>query len=256
MPAEIVSVENLTYEYHSFPTLETVTFKVNKGDFLGIVGPNGAGKTTLFRCMLNILKDYRGTIRLFGQDIRNNKHVLKKVGYIPQKKVFEQSFPATVNEIVSLGQLGRRSDKNKVSSAIKDAGLSEQSISRIDELSGGQLQRVLIAKALVSEATLLLLDEPTTSIDTETENNFYALLTRLNKEKKITIIWSSHDLDAIKKLANKVACINRKLFFHGNVGDFFSDDKLMISAYLESSMQEHMHSHFGAQNGNLNSNDL
>ena len=93
MPTEIVSVENLTYEYHSFPTLENVTFKVNKGDFLGIVGPNGAGKTTLFRCMLNILKDYRGTIRLFGQDIRNNKHVLKKVGYIPQKKYLNSHSP-------------------------------------------------------------------------------------------------------------------------------------------------------------------
>jgi zinc transport system ATP-binding protein len=255
MPAEIVSVEDLTYEYDSSRSLDHVSFKVNEGDFLGLVGPNGAGKTTLFRCMLNILKDYRGTIRLFGHDIRNNKYVLKKVGYIPQKKVFEQSFPATVSEIVSLGQLGRRPDKNKILSAVNDAGLLDQSNIRIDELSGGQLQRVLIAKALASDATLLILDEPTTSIDTEAENNFYALLTRLNKERKITIIWSSHDLDAIKKLANKVACINKKLFFHGNVADFFGDDKLMISAYLESSMQEHMHSHFNNQNGVLNSND-
>jgi zinc transport system ATP-binding protein len=95
---------------------------------------------------------------------------------------------------------------------------------------------------------LLILDEPTAGVDTESENKFYSILTDLNRRKKMTIIWSSHDLDAIKKLASKVACINKKLFFHGDVSEFFDNEKLMMSAYLESSMQAHMHSHFNTDN--------
>jgi zinc transport system ATP-binding protein len=113
---------------------------------------------------------------------------------------------------------------------------------RIGELSGGQQQRVLIAKALVNEPSLLILDEPVTGIDQETQNKFYALIQKINKEGKITIIWSSHDLDAMQKLANKVACINRDMFFHGQAGDFFGDEDL-VKKYSEASMQKHMHLH-------------
>jgi zinc transport system ATP-binding protein len=144
--------------------------------------------------------------------------------------------------------IGRKYTKGKISSSIEEVGLIGYNKKRIGELSGGQLQRVLIAKSLVADPDLLILDEPTTAIDMESENKFYSLLTELNKEKRMTIIWSSHDLDAIKKLANKVACINKRLFFHGDVGEFFNNEKLMMSAYLESSMQAHMHSHFDVNN--------
>jgi zinc transport system ATP-binding protein len=120
--------------------------------------------------------------------------------------------------------------------------LLEQKNKRIGELSGGQQQRVLIAKALVNEPQLLILDEPTTGIDLETQDKFYALLRELNSENKITIILASHDLDAINKLANKVACINRKMSFHGDAGEFFGSEQLLKS-YSESSMQAHMHLH-------------
>jgi zinc transport system ATP-binding protein len=101
---------------------------------------------------------------------------------------------------------------------------------------------VLIAKALVNDPRLIILDEPVTGIDQETQNRFYSLIKKLNQENKITIIWSSHDLDAIKKLANKVACINRSMFFHGQAGDFFGDEE-MVKKYSEASMQRHMHMH-------------
>ncbi|HKI08812.1 MAG TPA: metal ABC transporter ATP-binding protein [Nitrososphaeraceae archaeon] len=239
---EIIKLDNVTYRYNSDLVLENISFKADQGDLLGIIGPNGAGKTTLFSLILRLLEGYQGKITLFGEDIRNNRKALKKIGYIPQKKNIDQGFPATVEEIVSLGVLERKTNKDKVISAIKVVGLLEQRNKRIGELSGGQQQRVLIAKALVNEPQLLILDEPTTGIDLETQDKFYALLRELNSENNITIILASHDLDAINKLANKVACINRKMSFHGDAGEFFGSEQLLKS-YSESSMQAHMHLH-------------
>jgi zinc transport system ATP-binding protein len=255
MPPEIVSVENLSFGYGSSLSIENISFNVSEGDFLGIIGPNGAGKTTLFRCILGVLGNYAGSIRLFGQDIKSNKGLLKRVGYIPQKRTIEQEFPVTVQEAVSFGLIGLRNSSNTVLSAITDVGLDELKNKRIGNLSGGQLQRVLIAKALVSNPDLLILDEPTISIDKESEKKFYSILTELNEDRKKTIILSSHDLDAIKKLSNKIACVNKRLFFHGNVHEFFDNEKLMMSAYLEASMQTHMHSHFDAENSSDNKAD-
>jgi zinc transport system ATP-binding protein len=222
--------------------LENISFKADQGDLLGIIGPNGAGKTTLFSLILGLLEGYQGKITLFNEDIRNNRKALKRIGYIPQKKNINQGFPATVEEIVSLGVLGRKTNKDAIISALKIVGLLEQKDKRIGELSGGQQQRVLIAKALVNEPELLILDEPTTGIDLETQDRFYTLLRKLNSERNITIILASHDLDAINRLANKVACVNRKMPFHGDAREFFGNEQLLKS-YSESSMQAHMHSH-------------
>ena len=237
----VIDVDKVYYSYESAFALENISFTVNEGDLLGIIGPNGAGKTTLFRLMIGLLEDYQGKITIFGQDIRKNRKVLQNVGYIPQKKFIEQGFPATVEEIVSLGINGKPS-KDKIISAIETVGLFEQKNKRIGELSGGQQQRVFIAKALVNDPKLLILDEPATGIDLEAQSKFYGLLKRLNYENKITIIWASHDLDAVNKLADKVACVNRKMFFHGDTNKFFENEEL-LKAYSESTMQMHMHLH-------------
>lgn len=254
-----VSVKNLTYTYKVSSTsfssnvLDNISFSVNKGDLLGVIGPNGAGKTTLFSCMLGLFKDYQGEVRIFGHDIRkNNNLILQSIGYIPQQKSIEQGFPATVQEIVSLGLIGKKNgSKEKVDSALEMVDLSGQNHRRIGELSGGQQQRVLIAKALVSEPKLLILDEPTTSVDVETQNKFYTLVKNLNLKNNLSIIWASHDLDAVNKIANKVMCLNRSMFFHGDTSEFFGSNEL-IRMYSESSMQLHMRSHSN-QNKNLNS---
>lgn len=238
---EVIKLENVTYGYNSDLVLEDISFKADQGDLLGIIGPNGAGKTSLFSLILGLLEGYQGKITVFGEDIRNNRKVLKKIGYIPQKNIIDQGFPATVEEIVSLGVFERKT-KDKIISAINIVGLLEQKHKRIGELSGGQQQRILIAKALVNEPQLLILDEPTTGIDLETQDKFYALLRKLNSENKITIILASHDLDAINKLANKIACVNRKMSFHGDAREFFGNEQLLKS-YSESSMQAHMHLH-------------
>lgn len=239
---QVVNIDNVSYRFNSALVLENISFTVDKGDFVGIIGPNGAGKTTLFRSMLGLLEDYQGRITFFGKDIRKNRNILQKIGYIPQKNSTDQGFPATVEEIVSLGITSRRPSKNKINHAIETVGLFDQKTKRIGELSGGQQQRVLIAKALANEPELLILDEPVTGIDLKTQNKFYVLLKKLNEENKITIIWASHDLDAVKKLANKIACVNRRIFFHGDATIFFENNEL-LKAYSESTMQAHMQLH-------------
>jgi zinc transport system ATP-binding protein len=243
----IIKVSDLSYYYDSFLSLDHISFSVEKGDFLGIIGPNGAGKTTLFQCILGIVNNYSGEISLFGSDIKQDKKYLQRIGYVPQKKSVEQNFPATVTEIVSLGVIGRDIKSGSIESAIEFVELAAYRNKRIGELSEGQQQRVIIAKALVREPELLILDEPTTGIDSATQDKFYDLLTRLNKEKGITIVWSSHDMNAVEKLASRVACIDRKLFFHGESEDFFGNEDRMRS-YVEFAMQSHMNLHFSKSN--------
>ncbi len=240
----IINVDNLSYYYDSFPALDHISFSVEKGDFLGIIGPNGAGKTTLFQCILGIMSNFSGEINLFGSNVKQNKKILQRIGYVPQKKSVEQTFPATVSEIVSLGVIGKDIKKESIESAIEFVELGSYRNKRIGELSEGQQQRVIIAKALVKQPELLILDEPTTGIDSVAQNKFYDLLTSLNKDRGITIVWSSHDMNAVEKLASKVACIDRKLFFHGESGDFFGNEERMKS-YVEFAMQSHMNLHFG-----------
>lgn len=241
----VVELENVSFNYGNTLVLDSITFAVEKGDLLGMIGPNGAGKTTLFSCMLGLIGEYQGTIRMFGEGIRKNGKLFKKVGYVPQRKSIEQNFPATVEEIVSLGITGALAEKTegeRIASALETVGLAGERDRRVGELSGGQQQRVLIAKAIVNEPELLILDEPATGIDLETQNRFYALLKKLNQERKITMIWSSHDMDAVSKLATRVACINRSMFFHGHTHEFFENPDL-LKAYSEASMQAHMHLH-------------
>ena len=238
---KVVEIKNLTVKYPDVKALDNVSFEVNEGDFLGIIGPNGAGKSTLFASMLGLHTDYEGTIKFFEKDIRSSKRYLKQIGYVPQKPVFEKNFPVTVKDVVRMG-LQNESDADRIDEILQQLWIHELGNRRIGELSGGQQQRVFIAKALVHKPKLLILDEPVTGIDQQSIELFYSILRELNSKQNITIIWSSHDLDAVNQLANHVACLNRTLFFHGQSEDFFSNDDL-VKQYSEASMQEHMHHH-------------
>ena len=180
-------------------------------------------------------------IKFFGKDIRKSKDYLKHIGYVPQKPIFERNFPATVIDVVRMS-LRKESNEKKIDEILQQLWIHELSNRRIGELSGGQQQRVFIAKALVNNPKILILDEPVTGIDQQSIDLFYSILRELNSKQKITIIWSSHDLDAVNQLANHVACLNRTLFFHGESDDFFENDEL-VKQYSEASMQEHMHHH-------------
>ena len=236
-----VEISNLTVKYPEVVALDNVSFVIKQGDFLGIIGPNGAGKSTLFDSMLGLNTTYTGTIKFFDEDIKKSKTYHQEIGYVPQKPEFESNFPATVSDVVRMG-LRKKSDDKKVDEILQQLMLHELRDRRIGALSGGQLQRVFIAKALVHDPKILILDEPNTGVDQQSINLFFGILKELNSKQGITIIWSSHDLDAVNKLANHVACLNRTLFFHGESEKFFSDDDL-VKQYSEASMQEHMHHH-------------
>jgi len=237
----IVEIDHLTVQYPDVKALDDVSFTVKEGDFLGIIGPNGAGKSTLFASMLGLNTKYKGTIKFFGQDIRKSKNYLKVIGYVPQKPIFEKNFPATVTDVVKMS-LQKESNEKNIDNILQQLWIHELRDRRIGELSGGQQQRVFIAKALVNNPKILILDEPVTGIDQQSIDLFYSILRELNSKQKITIIWSSHDLDAVNQLANHVACLNRTLFFHGESDEFFQNDDL-VKQYSEASMQEHMHHH-------------
>jgi len=236
----IVDIEKLSVDYSGIKALDDISFGIDDGDFLGIIGPNGAGKSTLFKCMLGLYTQYDGTIKVFGQDIRDSRKYLSHVGFVPQKPVVDRNFPATIREVLSMSQ--NSSDSKKVEEALQKVWMHELADRRIGDLSVGQQQRVFIAKALVNSPKILVLDEPVTGIDQYNQDLFFQILGELNTKEKISIIWASHDLDAVERLANKVACLNRALFFHGVSEDFFSDDE-MLKKYSETSMQMHMHHH-------------
>jgi len=236
----IVDIQKLSVDYSGIKALDNLSFGIDKGDFLGIIGPNGAGKSTLFRCMLGLHTQYDGTIKVFDQDIRDSRKYLSQVGFVPQKPVVDRNFPATIREVLSMSQ--NSSDSNKVEHALQKVWMHELADRRIGDLSVGQQQRVFIAKALVNSPKILVLDEPITGIDQYNQDLFFQILGELNTKEKISIIWASHDLDAVERLASKVACLNKTLFFHGISEEFFSDDE-MLKKYSETSMQMHMHHH-------------
>lgn len=261
--SSVLQVDGLTVGYNGDVAVDDISFEVEQGDLLGIVGPNGAGKTTLFRAIMG-LQRYKGRIRLFGYD--RFETLIPLIGYVPQKITFESNFPATVYDIVSMGIIRDRKivkgarlieqcgccwnriykkidrTEDKVIEALRTVDLEHLRNRRIGELSGGEQQRVFIAKSLIKDPLLLILDEPVTSVDVESQTKFYNVIKRINDENKITIIWSSHDLDAIENYASNVACMNKKLFFHGKKERFFEDESA-LKTYTESAMQMHMHGH-------------
>ena len=236
----IVDIQKLSVDYSGIKALDDISFGIAEGDFLGIIGPNGAGKSTLFHCMLGLRTQYDGTIKFFGQDIRDSRKYLSQVGFVPQKPVVDRNFPATIREVLSMSQ--NSNDPKKVDEALQKVWMHELADRRIGDLSVGQQQRVFIAKALVNSPKILVLDEPVTGIDMYNQDLFFQILGELNTKEKISIIWASHDLDAVERLASKVACLNKTLFFHGISKEFFSDDE-MLKKYSETSMQMHMHHH-------------
>lgn len=202
-----LEIRDLSFNYPDKKILNNIDFNVDKGDFICIVGTNGTGKTTLMKLILNLLKPQKGTILIKGTKSTDFKE-FEKISYVSQNATsFNQSFPATVKEIVELGLYGKKLSKSekeeKINSALETVGMCEYKNKLIGNLSGGQKQRVFIAKAIVKNPELLLLDEPTVGIDNEAVNSICCLLGRLNKSG-ITILMVTHDLSSVLLHSNKV----------------------------------------------------
>jgi zinc transport system ATP-binding protein len=228
-----VELEDVAFRHGEVRVLEGINLTVAPGDFLGIIGPNGSGKTTMLRIMLGLLAPERGSVRLFGHAPSAFRQ-WGRLGYVPQKAILDPGLPATVQEVVatglvpSLGLFGRvgTAERARIAEVLGQVGMAAHAGARIGALSTGQQQRVLIARALVSNPELLILDEPTGGVDPEAQTSFYALLQHLNREREVTLILVSHDIGVVAKEVTKLACLNRRLIFHGRPGDFLSDAAL------------------------------
>ncbi len=217
MSEPIVEIRDVTFAYNGEPALEDVNFDIRQGDFIAMIGPNGGGKTTLLKLMLGLLKPDKGRIRVMGQPA---SHAAPNLGYVRQDVHIHSDFPITAIDVVLMGKLDRNkrwghtsaANRNEAMSALERLEMADHAGKKIGELSGGQRQRVFIARALVTGPKLLLLDEPTASIDTKGQAEFFALLKDLNKD--VTILVVSHDLFAISRYVKSVACVNRHLHYH------------------------------------------
>lgn len=208
---EIIKVENLKFYYEKQIVLNDINFTVNNGDFVSILGSNGSGKSTLIKLLLRELTPDSGNINWFENDIKINKS-WNKIGYVPQHNILnENRFPATVLEVVKANlfsdigfmKFPNKSHIKKAISALKMVGMESFSKKLIGNLSGGQQQKIMLARALVNDPQILILDEPTTGIDQNSCNSLYELLERFNKEKKLTVIMVTHDIGSVYKYLNK-----------------------------------------------------
>ena len=211
----LFEMHSLSASYGANTVLQDVNFTVNENDFIGVIGPNGGGKTTLLKVILGLLKPSKGTL-IFNETLLNGN----SIGYLPQLSTGDVNYPVTVTDIILSGlMIGKSifsrmssSDKLKAHTVIEELGLTGMSKSNLNELSGGQIQRVLLGRAIIGNPRLILLDEPGNFVDTTFENDFYEKLKDLNK--RMAILMVSHDVGTISSHIKSFACVNRSLHYH------------------------------------------
>lgn len=214
---ELIRLENVSVAYEGLVALERVTLTIDSHDFLGIIGPNGGGKTTLVKAMLGTLP-YSGTIHYAPELSAHTPQPL--IGYLPQQSQFDRTFPISVEEVVLSGLQSLRGfthrytarDRHKVGELLELAGIPQLAKRPVGEISGGQMQRALLCRAIIAEPRLLVLDEPTNFVDNRFENELYHLLQQLNE--KMAVVMVSHDLGTITSVVKEIVCVNRTVHRH------------------------------------------
>lgn len=215
--SKIVEIQSVFAGYDDEVILQDVSLDIFDDDFIGVIGPNGGGKTTLLHVILGLIKPYKGAVR-FYDDLKLNRN--NKIGYLPQLNKIDKKFPITVEDVVlsgliyGTGMMTRHSkmDKIKAERTLDRIGITALKKYPIGELSGGQMQKVLLARAIVSSPRLLILDEPNTFVDNQFEGELYEILNELNREMAIIIV--THDVGTISSYVKTIACVNRKLHYH------------------------------------------
>jgi ABC-type Mn2+/Zn2+ transport system ATPase subunit len=240
-------VSNLCVKFNDQHILENISFTVDEGSIVAIIGPNGAGKTVLVKAILGIIPHVAGSVSIFGQEVKHN-NIHLKVGYVPQIIEFDRTIPITVSELLrftvpptySFPFITQKSEKQRIEQLLEVVGAIDIKDRRIGHLSGGELQRIMIAKAIVNNPRILFLDEPASGVDIEGQERFYDLIKRLKKERAMTIILISHDLNIVYRFADNVLCLNRRLICSGKPSEILTDEIIksvygeMMGAYIHS----------------------
>lgn len=214
---KLIEIKEMTAAYGSKTVLRDITLDVVKNDFLGIIGPNGGGKTTLLKVILGLLPPASGTVRFFQE---GKETTSRKIGYLPQMNNIDKKFPIAVREVIASGLAAEKprfrafnpAQNLRIDEVIGLMGLEDLSTRAIGELSGGQLQRVLLGRSIVSRPQVLILDEPNSYVDKRFESRFYQLLEEINKESAIILV--SHDIGTVLAMVKNIACVNETLHYH------------------------------------------
>jgi len=225
-----IQIRDLSLGYENDLVLNKINLDIYEKEYLGIIGPNGGGKTTLIKAILGLLKPFKGSISIYGEPPEIGR---RHIGYVPQFAEYDKDYPISVWDVVLMGRRNKRGitpwysseDKKRALEALEVVAILDLKEKQIGSLSGGQRQRVFIARALVSKPKILLLDEPTASVDHEMEVSIYNMLADLNKE--ITILLVTHDVGVISSYVNRIVCLNRDAFTH--------DEMLLSKEMLEKS---------------------
>jgi len=215
----LVEIKNLSASYDFDAVLSEVNLTMHANDFIGLIGPNGGGKTTLLKIILGLMKPQVGTVRILGEPPEIGR---RHIGYVPQFAIYDADFPISVRDVVRMGRLNRKKllkpytaeDDTIVTERLAWMNILDLQDRALRELSGGQRQRVYIARALATEPDILLLDEPTASVDVDAQSIIYELLQEINN-RGVAILLISHDLNVISSYVKTIGCLNRRLFYHG-----------------------------------------
>ncbi|MGH4117625.1 metal ABC transporter ATP-binding protein [Clostridium sp.] len=214
-----VEIKNLSMDYENLNALKDVNLTIKDKEFVAILGPNGGGKSTLLKVILGLIKPTSGQVKVYGENPHNKRNT---IGYVPQFSSFEKTFPINVVDVVLMGRLKfgmnflrkySKEDMKYAENIMNMLEIYELRNRQIGQLSGGQMQKVLIARALCTEPKLLLLDEPTASLDVQSKTSIYSLLKNINKNMTIVVV--THDTGFVFSYVDKIACLNQKLFYHG-----------------------------------------
>ena len=218
----VVCLKKVSFRRGEKAVLNDITFCIDEGVFLGVIGPNGGGKTTLLKLVLGVLPMQSGTIRIFGKSPAELSNERWRIGYVPQRHEIDQNFPVTAIDVVLMGMTTKvglfrrvpRSARNRAMMLLDRVGVPELAHRPIGRMSGGQQQRTMIARALMSEPRLLVLDEPTVGIDSAGQQQFLQLVQTLRQEFQLTVVMVSHDVGQLAHYADQIACLNGKLHWH------------------------------------------
>lgn len=237
-PPTAIEVDNVSVTLGGQKILQNISFAVEQGSIAAVIGPNGSGKTTLIKAILGLVKADKGQITVLGQPVVD---VRQAIGYVPQRFEFDRSFPITVFEFLNLAR-HRHSDPKIITQKIKEVGLNKKILTKsLGHLSGGQLQRILIAQAIINNPTIVFFDEPAAGIDVAGEAAFYDILNHLNRQHNVTIMLVSHDLTMVYKAVDQVICLNHKLMCAGPPRHALTEQTLTKIFGSHRALHEHHH---------------